>query len=151
MAHRRPTRQSTRTLRDEAAQRLLLSTLALMNRTAALDALLNITVPISEAIAGVTSFAWDSESELVVLLPEHFCRALLLFNQGALSAAEIEEWANALECRDDVRISTTIAHELLHELANPLLTRSLSKERASFWLSQLALSANPSINTDAAQ
>jgi hypothetical protein len=33
MAHRRPTRQSTRTLRDEAAQRLLLSTLDLTSMT----------------------------------------------------------------------------------------------------------------------
>jgi hypothetical protein len=108
-----------------------------MNRTAALEALVNISVPIPEAMSRLAEFPWDCESELVVLAPEHFSHVLSLFKQGELSGAEVEKWANALECRDDVGVSTSQAHELLHELANPLLTQPLSGERADYWLSQL--------------
>jgi hypothetical protein len=66
-----------------------------------------------------------------------FAGLISLFKRGSLSAADVEDWANALECRDDVGFSTSQAHELLHELANPLLTQPLSGERADFWLSQL--------------
>ena len=108
-----------------------------MNRTATLEALVKISMPISEAVSRLAEFPWDSESELVLLTPEDFRHVLSLFKQGSLSAAEVEDWANALECRDDIGIHTSLAHELLHELANPLLTQLLSGERADFWLLQL--------------
>lgn len=82
-------------------------------------------------------FAWDSESELIRLTSKDFYHVLSLYKQGSLSVAEVENWANALECRDDVGFASEQARELLHELANPLLTQPLSSERADFWLSQL--------------
>lgn len=93
-------------------------------------------MPVQEAISRLAEFPWDSESELVLLTPESFCHILSLFKQGSLSASEVEDWANALEGRDDVDFATVQARELLHELANPLLTQALSGERADFWLSQ---------------
>lgn len=109
-----------------------------MNRAATLEALVKISMPISEAISRLAEFPWDSESELVILTPQDFCHVFSSFKRGSLSAAEIEDWANALECRDDVGFATSQARELLHELANPLLTKPLSGERADFWLSQLS-------------
>lgn len=108
-----------------------------MNRTAALEALATISLPIPEAISCLANFPWDCETELVQLNQEHFRNVLLQFEQGVLSAVEVEGWANALECRDDVGFATSLLRELLHELANPLLTQPLSGERANFWLSQL--------------
>ncbi len=120
-----------------------------MNRTATLEALVNVSMPISEAVALLRAFSWDSESELVHLSPEHFSRALSLFKQGTLSAAEVEIWANALECRDDVDVSTSLARELLFELANPLLTQPLSGERADFLLSAATCALTTRSRTDA--
>lgn len=108
-----------------------------MNRTATLDALVKITMPISEAISRLAEFPWDSDAELVNLAPEDFHHVLSLFKQGSLSVVEVENWANALECRDDVGISAPLVQELLYELANPLLTQPLSSERADFWLARL--------------
>jgi len=108
-----------------------------MNRTATLNALVKVTMPIHEAVSRLAEFSWDSESELVLLTSENFFHVLSLFKHGSLSAAEVEDWANALEGRDDVVFATEQARELLHELANPLLTQPLSGERAGFWLSQL--------------
>jgi hypothetical protein len=108
-----------------------------MSRTDTLKALVKISMPIPEAISRLAEFAWDSESELVLLSPEDFCHVLSLFKQSTLSASEVEGWANALECRDDIGCSTSQLHELLYELANPMLTVPLSVERADFWLYHL--------------
>ena len=108
-----------------------------MSRTAAIEALANISVPIPEAVSCLAKFPWDSETELVQLNHERFRNVLLQFKQGVLSEAEVENWANALECRDDVGFATSFLRELLHELANPLLTQRLSSEQADLWLSQL--------------
>ena len=108
-----------------------------MSRISALTTLVQITAPISEAIASLSQHSWDSCKELVLLKPEHICKVLSLFQKNELSAAEVEIWANALECRDDVGFSTPLVSESLHELANPLLTEPLSNERAEFWCSTL--------------
>lgn len=108
-----------------------------MNRTATLDALVKVTMPISEAVSRLAEFPWDSDAELVSLAPEDFYHVLSLFKQGTLSAVEVENWANALEGRDDVGISSPLAQELLYELANPLLSQPLSSERADFWFVHL--------------
>jgi hypothetical protein len=109
-----------------------------MNRTDTLTALVKISIPTSEAILQLAEFPWDSETELVHLAKNDFFHVLSLFKQGTLSAAEVEDWANAIEGRDDVGFTTSQLHELLHELANPLLTEPLSGERADFWLSMLS-------------
>jgi len=119
-----------------------------MNRKTALENLLNFKLPIEQAISDLSQFEWDSEVELVSLEAEQIQNVLQLFTQGAISASEVEAWANAIECRDDLKIEPSLVNEVLHELANPYLTQSLSVERASFWLSQVML-ANPSFKRDA--
>lgn len=108
-----------------------------MNRTDALKALIEVQFPISEAIARTSQFAWDSEEYLAVLTPENLERALNLCAEGSLTASDIEAWANALECRDDLALSEPVVSKVLYELANPVLTHSLSAERVTHLLSVL--------------
>lgn len=118
-----------------------------MNRKTALDNLLNFKLPIEQAISDLAKLEWDSELELIGLEAAQLQNLLQLFTQGILSAKEVEAWANAIECREDIKIGPTMVNQALHELANPLLTQPLSVERVSFWLSQLLL-INPSFKRD---
>src|SRR5512139_426411 len=61
---------------DARTSRGLWQALAPMNRAATLEALVKISMPISEAISRLAEFPWDSESELVLLTPEDFCHVL---------------------------------------------------------------------------
>lgn len=108
-----------------------------MSRTDALKALVAVEMPISEAISRMSKFEWDSEEHLAVLAPEHLERALSLFTVGALSASDVEAWANALECRDDLALSAPVVSEVLFELANPAITYPFSSERVVQLLSVL--------------
>ncbi len=119
-----------------------------MNRKTALENLIQFNLPIEQAISDLAQFEWDSEIELVSLEAAQIHHALQLFTQGNISAFEVEAWANAIECREDIKIEPLLVNEAMHELANPQLTQPLSVERASFWLSQ-SLLANPSFKRDA--
>jgi hypothetical protein len=109
-----------------------------MNRAAALEALVSLSEPISHAVSRLASFPWDSESDAFALTPQHLVHALSQFKAGVFSAADIERWANALECREDLGFSTALVREVLHELANPLLTEPLTTARAEYWLPRLS-------------
>ena len=63
---------------------------------------------------------------------------LSLYGQGAVSASEVEAWANAIEGREDIEVADALSKDLLHELANPLLTQPLSVVRVKFLLSRLS-------------
>jgi|SRR5688572_5441319 hypothetical protein len=109
-----------------------------MDRATALAALVRMEGPVADASARLQSFPWDSDAALVTVTPGDFARALRRYSLGEISAAEVESWANALESRDDLRVAPGLLSDLLHELANPLLTEPLSKSRANHWLTKLA-------------
>ena len=101
------------------------------DRIASLNNLLNLTVPISVAANELASVPWDSAMPLVPLLPAHILGVLTKFISGATSAAEVEAWANVIECREDVDYSSkSPVGVALHELANPALTQPLTPQSA---------------------
>ena len=88
----------------------------------------------------LSQFKWDSEKELVLLTKQHILRILQLFLAGQIKISEIEDWANAIECREDIgreKSSKDLINEIMHELANPELTTHLSKARAKILYDKL--------------
>jgi len=62
----------------------------------------------------------------------HIAAALRRYADGQLTGAAIENWANAIEGRDDIGYEPrSTVGRLLHELANPVLTKPLSPSRAT--------------------
>lgn len=108
-----------------------------MNRIAALNALVKVSIPVPEAIATLAQFPWDSDSDLIVISLGDFSEVLSRFVRGTLAETEVEAWANALECREDIGYANSTARELLHELANPTLTMPLTPHRATLLLARL--------------
>jgi hypothetical protein len=109
-----------------------------MSRVVAIRSLLHASTPVAEAIAALATYPWDSDSELVQLRRDDVANILLQYRGGAMSAVEVEAWANAIEGRDDVGMADKVAAELLHELANPLLSQPISLARAEFMLKRLS-------------
>jgi hypothetical protein len=61
-------------------------------------------LPIEQSISDLAQLEWGSEIELLPLEAAQIQNALQLFAQEAISASEVETWANAIECRDDIKI-----------------------------------------------
>lgn len=102
-------------------------------RLALVRDLLEMTMPLGNVIRDLSTMAWDYDGEGVELTTEHLANALQRYLRGDVSESDIELWANQVEGRDDVQFqesAESVIKEVLHELANPLLTQLLDHPRA---------------------
>lgn len=91
---------------------------------------------VSEALAGAP---WDSEP-LVVLCRAHVCGVLKRYLAGEWSAADVEQWADLLEVRDDVGLEPGFEDQIkeaLFDLANPDIQGRLDHRAAKRILARL--------------
>jgi hypothetical protein len=105
-------------------------------RTEALRDLIELREPIPSAISRLRQFPWDSDTELVAVGRNDLIRILDKYLAGELVDAQVEEWAGALEGRDDVGYEFHpggALKQIIFELANPLLTTPLEPARACNW------------------
>lgn len=113
-----------------------------MERANLLRELLNLERPLELIALGLKELPWDWDGpELVTLTAAHGLAVLERFLNGDLSADEVEEWANLIECREDVGFEPSRNAqllELIHELANPLITAPLTDDMARTWIARLS-------------
>ncbi len=112
------------------------------SRTSSLIELLHFSRPVADVMDSLSVFGWDSDVELVALEPSHITSVLHRFLSGKLLQADVEDWANAIECRDDIGFDpNSFVATALHELANPILTRPLTRQSATDWVATLHAAA----------
>jgi hypothetical protein len=112
----------------------------MMTRVELLQSLLALNQPLANVLPQLTAFGWDNDRELVILKRHHIAAIFNRYLTNTLAAADVEAWANAIEGREDIGYesgSAEVIAEAIDELANPLLTRSLTKETAKAWLDRL--------------
>jgi hypothetical protein len=97
-------------------------------REQAVADLVRLRRPLAEAITSLRRFPWDSDEELVELGPADLRRVLDRCLAGDLSAEQLEDWANAVESREDIAFEPRDVIDLVAELANPTLFRPLTQE-----------------------
>jgi hypothetical protein len=96
--------------------------------------------PLAGLLRDLASFGWDLEERLAILTREDVSRILSGFLTHDISAKDVEEWANALEIREDVGLEHGYAEllkEVIFELANPLLTDPITHDRVKRWIERL--------------
>ena len=112
----------------------------------ALESLLAFEQPLKPLISALGAFPWDSDAELALLSVDHITSLLHRFATGRTTGIELEAWANAVEGRDDIGFEPPnhdLLRDLLHELANPRLTRALTRERAVELLKNIESTPGP--------
>jgi hypothetical protein len=110
-----------------------------MDRVGLIGQLLWYEQPLPHVLAGLAAYGWDSDWPLAELSSSHIRHALRRYLHAELSAVQVEEWANAIECREDIAYEPcSPVGETLFELANPVLTLPLSLERAGELLQLLS-------------
>jgi hypothetical protein len=103
------------------------------DRSIVIENLLNFSSPLDELQRQLSIFDWDFEGIPTVLLPKHIAHVLRRYLSGELTASMVEQWANLIEGREDIRFE--IKHEkwakdTVYELANPVLITPLEITRA---------------------
>ena len=104
--------------------------------------LLQFSRPLTDIARDLSAFGWDSDQELVALEPAYIASVLQRFLSEEFSIADVEDWANAIECREDIGLDPdSSVFMALHELANPLLTKPLTKQSATDLVASLRAAA----------
>lgn len=103
-----------------------------------LEELMCLARPASEIALGLATYPWDCDQALVSLRSSHVISILERFLCEELSATDVEGWANAIECRDDIDWNNgSLSGAAINELANPVSTRPLTVRSAMEWLAML--------------
>ncbi|MDX2094402.1 MAG: hypothetical protein SFW64_00435 [Alphaproteobacteria bacterium] len=88
---------------------------------------------VSRIVSDLNKFPWDSPVALLTLTRSDVARILGRYEEGRLTADEVEAWANAIEGREDIAYEINheeVLAEIIHQLANPLITVPLTPSSA---------------------
>ncbi len=104
-----------------------------------LERLLSGPTALEAVRPSLASMPYDCEENLVTLKREHICAALQQFLAGAVSAKQLEDWAELLEDRPGVEYEldpgaeedAAIVADALFELSTPEIHNPLTRARAS--------------------
>ncbi len=105
------------------------------SRKELIEQLIRFDAPLAPTLSTLQEFGWDCDEPLVTLDTESVRSVLHRYLSGSLTAYEIEMWADAIECREDIDASTF--QDIIYELANPCITRQLSPTIVEGLLTQI--------------
>jgi hypothetical protein len=117
----------------------------MQNRKTFLETLLRFRDPkaLKQIMTALREYGWDSEETLVNLTSDAIISILERYLQSELTAQEVEDWANAVEMRDDIEFGIDDDEVIMNavgELANPVLTEPLTPESAMALIEKLRMS-----------
>lgn len=110
-------------------------------RKVTLEGLIRGDLPVPEARVRLGRFPWDSDTELVTLTRHDLVRIIDRYLSGGIDGGDVEQWAEAIEGRDDVGYEASVADRLrqvVFELANPDLAVPLGPLRAAELKAEIA-------------
>ena len=117
------------------------------DRKVLLRSVISLDSHFSESVQKLRRLPWDSP-EVVVLTPVDIVLVLSRYVSGELTSDVVEEWANALECREDVGFPESqreAVQQAVFELANPVVTQALSPARAKELLVGISAATYPAL------
>jgi hypothetical protein len=97
-----------------------------------LQALLTFSEQLNLIAQELGELEWDYAGEPVLVEPLHIVSILNRFLSNQLNAEQVDEWANMIECREDLDYESPNQkplEQVIYELANPELEGSLTIER----------------------
>jgi hypothetical protein len=83
------------------------------------------------------AFSWDAEDDCVVLTMLKLKAALLKCLSGKRTMAELERWADLIECREDINFEEAYNDKIkaiIHRLANPEINGPVTTDLINEWL-----------------
>jgi hypothetical protein len=109
------------------------------SRATVLRSLLAYELPIEPTLAELAAFGWDAEEPSAQLSPEHIVKVLERYLSGTLTAEQVTDWADLVECREDIGTEENEGslNEIIFRLANPNLSEAVTHSVAREILKEL--------------
>lgn len=110
---------------------------ALMTKIDILLNLINFSKNISAIKSDLAKISFVSESELVTITKNTIANILNRVIDKEISYELLEEWANLIECREDIGYEDEILQEIIFELANPCLYGEIDERKICMILDEI--------------
>ena len=85
----------------------------------------------------LSQIGFDSEIELVSMSRDDMVEILQRSLDKKISFLELEEWANLIECREDIGFEDEKTQEMIFKLGNPYLYGKLDEKQVLSYLNEL--------------
>jgi hypothetical protein len=98
-----------------------------MSRQAILSSLVQFDASAADLKAVLASLSWDADP-VITLTRRDIAAVLERFTSSDIDDGAVEEWANLVECREDIRFEPgheEVVADAIHVLANPELAGRL--------------------------
>lgn len=110
-----------------------------MTRKEILNHLIKFDLPLNDIQNQLADYEWESE-ELILFKKDHLRLVLKKYVEGLISSSSIEQWANIIECREDISYfepDSQLMKEIIYILANPDISERLTKKNACKFIEKL--------------
>jgi len=98
------------------------------NREDILKDLVNLKSNLAELQKELSQYSWDIETPVLIINRMDFTNVLQRCIDDKLTFLEVENWANAIECRDDLGFEDNNVQEIIFDLANPDINGEITKD-----------------------
>ena len=111
-----------------------------MERFDVLRNLVAFNKPLSVLADSLSKFDWDYEGQPLIVMASQVREVLTRFLAGEYSAQELEDWANLIECREDLEFEEKKHEEIanvIYCLANPVLEGEITADSCKALIASL--------------
>ncbi len=98
-------------------------------RIVILEELVKFASNINELVDELSRFPWDCDEPVIIITVKNILLIMDRFIAGEISVDTLENWANAIECREDIGFENEKLQELIVRLANPVLYEQISVQK----------------------
>lgn len=99
------------------------------NRKDILIDLVFLKANLSELQNELAQYSWDIEEPILIISKQDFTNVLQRCIESEITFDDLTNWANAIECRDDLDFEAEEMQEIVFELSSPEINGEITKER----------------------
>ncbi len=77
----------------------------------------------------LSHYPWDVDETLIIITKADFSNVAQYYLDNKISVDELEDWANAVECREDIDFENEKIKQFVFELANPIIDGEINIEK----------------------
>jgi len=96
-----------------------------------LSDLVSFSKPLNNISNELSELDWEYEGDAFIIRAIQIIEVLQRYISGEIKSMEIEEWANLIECREDIEFEKdkrNILENTIYQLANPVLEGDITPE-----------------------
>jgi hypothetical protein len=91
--------------------------------------LVTLSRSLKDIQSDLSQYPWDVDEALIIITKADFSNVAQSYLDNKISVDELENWANAIECREDIDFEHEQVKQSVFELANPVINGEINRKQ----------------------